>query len=45
MFLFQEGEQRSSDAQLRGQLEILTQQAEEHKVFLEYFCLRITSLS
>ena len=37
LFLFQESEQRSSDAQLRGQLEILTQQAEEHKVFLDIY--------
>ena len=30
--LFQESDQRTSDAQLRGQLEMMTQQLEEQKV-------------
>ena len=41
-FVWQESEQRSMDAQMRGQLEMLTQLSEEQKVcFVSIFCLHI----
>ena len=41
--ILQETEQRTSDAQLRGQIESLQQQIEDYKVGIDFLLYRATS--